>query len=138
MVSGVHKLLLSLEDKRHVHLTFCSIDSTELVCTQSLSRVRFFATPRTVADWAPLSMEFLRQEYWSGLPFSPSGDLFNSGTESESPASPVLQADSLPLGKPSVIISYLIIVNNKLLEFKDFVVLCFAILLALGIVSGTQ
>ena len=96
------------------------------------------ATLWTVACQVSLSMEFLRQEYWSGLPFSPSGDLFNSGTESESPASPVLQADSLPLGKPSVIISYLIIVNNKLLEFKDFVVLCFAILLALGIVSGTQ
>ena len=38
------------------------------VC-QSPSRVRFFATPWTVACQAPLSMEFSRQEYWSGLPF---------------------------------------------------------------------
>ena len=34
-----------------------------------LSRVRFFATPWTVACQAPLSMGFSRQEYWSGLPF---------------------------------------------------------------------
>ena len=33
-----------------------------------LSRVRLFATPWTVAYKAPLSMEFSRQEYWSGLP----------------------------------------------------------------------
>ena len=35
----------------------------------------FFATPRTVAHQAPLSMGFLRQEYWSELPFSVPGDL---------------------------------------------------------------
>ena len=39
-----------------------------------LSRVRLFATPRTVAYQAPLSMGFSRQEYWSGLPF-PSLDI---------------------------------------------------------------
>ena len=32
-------------------------------------------TPWTVARQAPLSMEFSRQEYWSGLPFPPPGDL---------------------------------------------------------------
>ena len=36
---------------------------------KSLSRVRFFATPWTVAYQAPLFMGFSRQEYWSGLPF---------------------------------------------------------------------
>ena len=38
------------------------------VC-ESLSSVRLFATPWTVAHQAPLSMGFSRQEYWSGLPF---------------------------------------------------------------------
>ena len=38
-----------------------------------LNRVRLFMTPRTVAHQAPLSMEFSRQEYWSGLPFPTSG-----------------------------------------------------------------
>ena len=47
----------------------------ELVTTESLSGVQFFATLRTVAHQAPLSMEFSRQEYWSELPFSPPGDL---------------------------------------------------------------
>ena len=39
------------------------------VCVQSLSHVQLFATLWTVAHHAPLSMEFSRQEYWSGLPF---------------------------------------------------------------------
>ena len=40
---------------------------------------------------APLSMEFSRQEYWSGLPYPFPGDLPNPGIE---PVSPTLQADS--------------------------------------------
>ena len=55
-----------------------------------LSHVRLFATPLTVALQAPLSMEFSKQEYWSGLPFSPPGDLTNSGIEPESSLSPAL------------------------------------------------
>ena len=49
-----------------------------------------------VARQAPLSMGFLRQEYWSGLPFPPPGDLPDPGIEPTSPVSPALQADSLP------------------------------------------
>ena len=67
---------------------------------KSLSRVRLFATPWTVAYQAPPSMGFSRQEYCNGLPFSSPGDLPNSGIE---PGSPALQADSLPSepsGKP--------------------------------------
>ena len=44
------------------------------------------ATPWTVAYQAPLSMEFSRQEYCSGLPFPPPGDLPDSETKSRSPA----------------------------------------------------
>ena len=49
------------------------------------------------AHWSPLSMEFSRQEYWSGLPFPSPGDRLNSGIE---PRSPALQADSLPSEPP--------------------------------------
>ena len=42
---------------------------------KSLSCVRLFATPWTIAHQAPLSMGLSRQEYWSGLPFNPPGDL---------------------------------------------------------------
>ena len=52
------------------------------------------ATLWTVAHHTPLSMEFSRQEYWSGLPFPSPGDLPDPGVELRSPA---LQADSLPL-----------------------------------------
>ena len=44
-----------------------------------LSRVQLFATPWTVAHQVALSMEFPRQEYWTGLPFSPPGDLSDPG-----------------------------------------------------------
>ena len=39
------------------------------------------ATPWTVAGQAPLSMRFPRQEYWTGLPFPPLGDLPDQGME---------------------------------------------------------
>ena len=55
-----------------------------------LSRVwlfGLFATPWTGAHQAPPSIEFSRQEYWSGLPFPSPGDLLNPGTEPRSPAS---------------------------------------------------
>ena len=59
---------------------------------KSLSRVRLFATPWTVAHRAPPSMGFSRQEYWSGLPFPSPGDLPDPGME---PRSPALQAEAL-------------------------------------------
>ena len=77
-------------------LTTLTVDRRE----KSLSRVRLFASPWTVAHQAPLSMGFSRQEYWSGLPFTSPGDLPNTGIE---PRSPALQADTLtsvPPGKP--------------------------------------
>ena len=53
---------------------------------KSLSRVRLFATPWTVAYQAPLSMGFSRQWYWSGLPFPSPADLPDPGIEPVSPA----------------------------------------------------
>ena len=51
----------------------------------------------TVACQAPLSMEFSRQEYWSGLPFRSPGNLPDPGIK---PGSPTMQADSLPSEPP--------------------------------------
>ena len=53
-----------------------------------------FVTPWTVAYQAFLSMEFPRQEYWSGLPFPSPRNLPDPGIE---PVSPAWQANSLPL-----------------------------------------
>ena len=66
------------------------------------SCVQLFVSLWTIACQAPLSMGFFRQEYWSGLPCPPSGDLPDPGIKSESPA---WQADSLPTessGKPHI------------------------------------
>ena len=59
---------------------------------ESLSHVRLFVTPWTVAYQAPLSMGFSRQEYWSGLPFPSPGDLPDPGIELGFPA---LEADAV-------------------------------------------
>ena len=69
------------------------------VC-QLLSHVQLFATPQTVAHQAPLSMEFSRQEYQSGLPFPSPGNLSDPGLRLWFPE---LWSDSLTselLGKP--------------------------------------
>ena len=75
-----------------MHLCVCVC-----VLVKSLSRVRLFATLWTVAHQAPPSMEFSRQEYWSGLPFPSPGDLPDLGIEL---GSPTLQADALPSEPP--------------------------------------
>ena len=59
-------------------------------CVCVLSYIRLCATPWTVAHQAPLSMEFSRQEYWSGLPCPPPRDLPNSGIKPMSLMSPAL------------------------------------------------
>ena len=66
-----------------------------MLCVLSLfSCVRLFLTLWTVAHQAFLSMEFSRQEYWSGSPVSSSGDLSDSGIEL---VSPTWQECSFPL-----------------------------------------
>ena len=62
---------------REVSKEFASLCS----CLCMLSLVQLFVTPWTVACQAPLSMEFSRQEYWSGLPYPCSGDLPDPGIQ---------------------------------------------------------
>ena len=66
------------------------------------SRVQLFAAPWTVAYQVPLSMEFYRQEYWSGFPFSTPGYLPDPGIEPSSLVSPALAGffTTAPPGKP--------------------------------------
>ena len=73
------------------------------MCLCMLSLAELFGTPLTIAHQAPLSMEFSRQEYWSGLPFPSPGDLQDPGTEPISLASPALAGGFFttePPGKP--------------------------------------
>ena len=66
---------------------------------KSLSRVCLFVIPWTAAYQSPQSMEFSRQEYWSGLPFPSPGDLPDPRIE---PGSTALQADALPSEPPGI------------------------------------
>ena len=84
---------LSRRSQIYAHLS-CLVTWSE-VKWKSLSLVQLFATP-----WTIQSLEFSRQEYWSGRSFPSPGNVSNSGIE---PRSPALQADSLPTeisGKP--------------------------------------
>ena len=58
-----------------------------------------FETQWTIALQAPLSMGFPRQDYWSGLPFPPPGDLPDPGIEPRFPVSWADSSPSEPLGK---------------------------------------
>ena len=51
-----------------------------------LSHVQLFVTQQTVAHLVSLSLGFPRQEFWSGLPFSPPEDLPDPGLKPMSPA----------------------------------------------------
>ena len=61
----------------HNRSSFC-------MCGCAVSCVQLFLTPWTGVHQAPLSMELSRQEYWSGLPSPPSGDLSNPEIKSMS------------------------------------------------------
>ena len=78
--SNIKKLLNTVTN---IRATYNVQDQDQV---KSLSRVRLFATPWTVAYHAPPSMGFSRQEYWSRLPFPSPEDFSNPGIEARSPA----------------------------------------------------
>ena len=88
-----------------------------------LSHVHFFATPWTVARQASLSMGFSRQEYWSGLPFPPPGNLPSPGIEPTLLTSPLLADGFFTTSAAWEALSYVRSLNN--LEFIFVVVLSF-------------
>ena len=94
-----------LENNTNEHVYKTEIDTSQTVTQgerdvllgESLSRVRLFVTPWTVARQAPLFMEFSKEEDWSGWPFPSPEDLPNPGME---PGSPALRAASSPAEPP--------------------------------------
>ena len=73
----------------HVYIIYIYLH----ICSVVSDSVTFW----TVACQSPLSMEFPRHEYWSGLPFPSPGDLPNPGIELTSPVSPALRLILYPL-----------------------------------------
>ena len=84
---------------RHHTVTICSF----CWCSCMFSHVQLTVTLWGIAHQTPLSMEFSRQEYWSGLPFPAPEGLPDPGVETVSPASPALAGGlftTKPPGKP--------------------------------------
>ena len=85
-----------------------------------LSCVQFFVTPWIVAHWAPLSREFSRQEYWSGLPLPTPGDFPNPGIELSCLVSPVLVYiffTTIPPGNPRFVCVCLKSVHSAIMPY---------------------
>ena len=103
-------LTLLLGSRKYIHVCIPLYTHTHIylyLLDQLLSHVQLFAVSWTVVCQAPLSMEFSRQQYWSGVTFPSPGDLPNPGIAL---ASPALEADSLPLtppGKPLYLLIYI-------------------------------
>ena len=93
------------------YFDFCPQGSVLIMCCVVLNRchVQLSVTPWTVAHQAPHPWGFSRQEYSSGLPCPPPGDLHNPGIK---PRSPALQADSLPNN------------SQQLFSHQSFLALC--------------
>ena len=98
------------DTKRRIFLLF---PPNACMHVQSLSHVRLFVTPWTIACKAPLTMGFSRQEYWSGLPCPPPGDLPDPGIK---PPSPALKVDLSSLSPQGSLGNYLIPVRYNLLS----------------------
>ena len=94
-----------------------------------LSHVRLFVTLWTVAHQAPLSMGFSRQEYWSGLPYPPPGDLPYPGTEPRSLLSPVLAGRFFSTSTTLVV--FMILFSSVKASFSFFSVLVLLHILSL-------
>ena len=95
------------------------------------SHVSPFTNLWTVACQAPLPMGFSRQEYRSGFPCPPPGDLPDLGIEPASPASPALQMDSLLLSHQGIPISnmnlYLLctrLCSQQITHINSFKLMC--------------
>ena len=84
--------LLLLLQKRQLGFCFVFLYLIVHACCElsCFSNVQLFATLWTVTHQTPLSMDFSRQEYWSGLPFLSPGYLLDPGIELASLASPAL------------------------------------------------
>ena len=78
---------------------------TEDLHAQFPSRIPLFLTPWTVGCQAPLFLGFSSQEYCSGLPFPPPGNLPHPGIEPTSLESPLLVGDSLLLHHGPMVIT---------------------------------
>ena len=118
LVSAV-KLLIAqpLLTVLHIYVYMC-VCVCVCVCLVTMV-VWLFVTPMDYTYQSPLSMEFSKQEYWNGLTFPPPRDQI----EPTFPASPVLQADSLPLNHQGIPI-YIYVCRLKTIKLQTCIISC--------------
>ena len=93
LMGYLNSFILFLRDLEKNRIQRPRLDNVLYLCVPvELSHIQLFATPWSVASQASLSMEFSRQEYWSGWPFPSPGYLPDPGIK---PRSLAFQADSL-------------------------------------------
>ena len=120
--SSSYALVLLLFLKKIIMTPFSGL------CCAVLSHVWLFETPWTV-DWqAPLSMEFTRQEYWSGLPFPAPGIFYNLGIKPVSLVSLYWQIDSLPPSHLGSLFSGLSLIPKEIITLSRFEKLSYLLL----------
>ena len=92
---------------RNYLVVFLYAPWTVCMCVHAcVCHLQLFASPGTIACQAPLSMAFSRQEYWSGLPFPPPGDLPDAGIKLHLLYLGHWQVDSLPLSNLGMMIPW--------------------------------
>ena len=100
------QLYICVCSRAQLHVYVCArVLSYIYMCVLVCSVVSDSATPWTVAHQAPPSAEFFRQEFWSGLPFPPPGDLPGPGIKPVTLSSPALASrffTTTPPGKPCI------------------------------------
>ena len=108
---------LSLENSWYEPITNLFTFVCVCVCAQPLSCDWLFVTPWTVACQVPLSMEFSRLGYWSGLPFPSWGGLLNPWIELMSLASPALAGGFLLLCHLGILSCVCVLITQLCLPF---------------------
>ena len=89
------------------------------VCKRAWSFLTLFNSTDCGAHQAPLSMGFSRQEEWSGLPFPPSGDLPDPGTEPLSPMSPARAGGFFTTASPGKLLESMLRIYNELFHLHS-------------------
>ena len=106
VVTTLHAITEVVQKYMLFLIFFFFLAHSHIVVVDMLSCVQLSSTLWTIACQALLSMEFSRQEYWSGLPFPPPGDLPEAGIKPVSPLPPALQMDFLThraIGEASIV-----------------------------------
>ena len=106
--------MLRKESDYRLRLSYSPIHTCAHACSVTQSCLTLCNPTQTVDCQAPLSMGFSRQEEWSGLPFPPSGDLPDPGTDPLSPMSPARAGGFFTTASPGKLLESTLRVCNEL------------------------